>query len=377
MRKSNRSFYLDYNATSPLKPVVKDTILSVIDQPGNPSAVHRFGRNAKLTIETARDRLAKSVNCRPDNIIFTSGATEANNMVMNHFHSHTVLISAIEHPSILQTAPESCQVLPVSSDGVLDLDALEAALKASPAPVLVSVMAVNNETGVIQPIAKIAKIVHQYDGIYHCDAVQALGRIELDIQALGIDILSLTAHKIGGPQGVGALISKADIDLMPLLKGGGQEKYKRAGTENVSGIAGFGMASMQAVKDIDEHQKLGRWRDRIEREIADYAPEVTFYSQNTDRVANTTMFSLAGIASDTQMINLDLSGIAVSNGSACSSGRVEPSHVLRAMGASEDQAASALRISLGWATEEDDINHFIQSWKDMYDRVKSRLTNAT
>ncbi|MGM0422035.1 MAG: cysteine desulfurase family protein, partial [Pseudomonadota bacterium] len=173
MRKANRNIYLDYNATSPLKTVVRDTMMAVMDQPNNPSAVHRFGRNAKMTVETARDRLAKAVNCKPDSIIFTSGATESNNMVMHHFRNHAVFVSAIEHPSVLQTAPESCQVLPVSCDGIIDLTALEAALKDAPAPALVSVMAVNNETGVIQPISKIAEIVHKYDGIYHCDAVQA------------------------------------------------------------------------------------------------------------------------------------------------------------------------------------------------------------
>lgn len=376
MRKENRNIYLDYNATSPLKPAVKAVMLAVMDQPNNPSAVHHFGRKALMIVSEARSKLAKAVNAKPDNIIFTSGATEANNMVMHHFKDHPVFISATEHPSVLQAAPQNHHIIPVTADGLVDLTWLEEALKSSPAPALVSVMAVNNETGIVQPVQDITDIVHRYTGIFHCDAVQALGRIDLDMEADGIDLMSLSAHKIGGPQGAGALISKTGLDITPLLRGGGQEKNRRAGTENVAGIAGFGIAAEMAVTEQDDFQKLAAWRDRIEAELANHAPELRFYGQGSTRVANTTMFSLPGIPSDTQMINMDLCGIAVSNGSACSSGRVEPSHVLKAMGADDSAAASALRISLGWANTEEDISTFIQSWKDMYDRVKSRLNAA-
>lgn len=374
MTKTNRHIYLDYNATAPLKPAARTAMLAALEEPCNPSAVHKPGRGARMHVENARKNIAATLNCHPENIIFTSGATEANNTVILNMCDLPVYISAIEHPSVYNAIPnEDRNYLPVNEDGIIKLDLLEERLAHTKTPFLVSIMAVNNETGVIQPIRDISRLVRKYKGYFHCDAVQAYTRMPLDVMADEIDFLSLSGHKIGAPLGIGALVVGPDIDFYPLLMGGGQEKNRRAGTENTPAIAGFGAIAAMIDDTMADFGKLELWRDKIEKALSQHAPELIIHGKNTPRIANTTMFSLPGIASDTQMINMDLAGFAVSNGSACSSGRVEPSHVLKAMGKSDAEATSALRISLGWQTEEKDIDAFIQSWKDVYDRVKSRL----
>lgn len=373
MPTTNRIIYLDYNATAPLLPAVKEGMLNIMDTPNNASAIHKAGRAARMAVENAREQVAKSIGAKTEGVIFTSGATEANNMALNGITNHTIYAGATEHPAILN-AVDNINILSVDHDGLIDLEALNHTLSALGAPALVSVMMVNNETGVIQPIKKIASIVHKHGGILHSDCVQALGRIELNMQETGIDMLSLSAHKLGGPQGVGVLVIDPKIELTPILRGGGQEKNRRAGTENVTGIVGFGIAAEQST--LTDTSKLEKMRDRLEQEIKATAPEVIIHGENAPRVANTSMFSLSGVPSDTQMIHMDLAGIAVSNGSACSSGRVEPSHVLKAMGCDDNtMGGSALRVSMGWDTKESDIDAFIEAWKTLYDRVGSRLNS--
>ena len=370
MADTNRIKYMDYNATCPLLPAAKEAMLDVMDAPNNASAVHKTGRNAHLHVEKSRQIIANTLNAKAEGVIFTSGATEANNTILRGFQNRDIFVSALEHPAVLNATPDAT-ILPVNQNGLVDLEALDTALANSKRPALVSIMLVNNETGVIQPLKNISDIVHRHGGLLHSDCVQALGRIDIDMQDMGIDILSLSGHKIGGPQGIGALVIDPKIEFTPLLRGGGQEKNRRAGTENVTGIVGFGAA----IENLDKERvkTLEQMRDRLESELLEISPEVIIHAKDAPRVSNTSMFSLPGISSDTQMIHMDLAGIAVSNGSACSSGRVEPSHVLKAMGCGDDIASSALRISLGWASQESDIDAFLEAWKKLYDRVGSRL----
>jgi cysteine desulfurase len=364
--------YLDCNATMPVKPAVVDVMASVLTDTGNASSIHGPGRAARKTIEDARTQVAAMAATNPAYVFFTGGATESNNTVLNTFRSGKVLVSAIEHPSILESAPDA-QKIPVTVDGVVDMAKLETMLVEKPD--LVSVMLVNNETGVIQPVADIVRLVRKISPQtrIHTDAVQAAGRIPLDFSELQVDYLSLSAHKFGGPQGVGALILAPGAKIEKLLRGGGQEKRQRAGTENVAAIAGFGKAAELALQDLAAFQSLAGLRDRIESELSAHEPRLKIFGRNAPRVANTTQIALPGIAAETQLMSLDLSGIAVSSGSACSSGAVKLSHVLEAMGAAPADAMGVLRVSLGWASNAKDIDQFIAAWKDMHGRIKAKI----
>lgn len=360
--------YLDHNATTPAKPQVCEKVLQTLAFPGNASAVHKAGREARRLIEDSRETLLKALNAGPrDVLVFTSGATEANNMVLQKSVVERVIVSAIEHPSAL---PASAEKIPVLPSGVIDVQALEKMLAGSTKQTLISVMLVNNETGVIQPVEAVVALAKKYGCTVHTDATQAFGRIPLDLQKLGADFVTLSAHKMGGPQGVGCLVICNCVALPPLLLGGNQEKNQRAGTENLAGIAGFAEAAKLA--DVAAYQKLAVLRDKIESELTAAAPTLKIFGREAPRVANTTMFALPGVSSETQLIALDLAGICVSNGSACSSGTVKASHVLKAMGASEAEAQSSLRVSLGWNTTEKDVEAFISAWKMMYERVKTK-----
>lgn len=354
------AIYLDHNATTTIKPPVIEAVTGVMREVGNASSVHALGRTARAHVEEARRHVAALCNADPKGVIFTSGATEANNTVLKHFAGSRVITSGIEHPSVMEAMP-TAQRIPVLPSGLVDMDAYAALLKTSPA--LVSVMAVNNETGVIQPIAEMARMARAVGAKFHCDAVQAAGRIGIDMPVLGVDYLTLSAHKMGGPQGVGALVTIAGAPPVKLIYGGGQERRARAGTENVAGIYGFGIAAQLAAKDIPAYQKLSVLRDAIESNIEG----ITVFGQDRDRVANTTCFALKGVPADTQLMALDLAGICVSSGSACSSGSVKPSHVLEAMGIAPALATCALRVSLGWATTTADIDTFIAT----YNRLKN------
>jgi len=359
--------YFDHNATTPLKPVVRQAILSVLDLPTNASSVHKSGRAARMKIESARMQVAKAIQTEPAGIIFTSGATEANNMALNLPLVSRVLVSSIEHPSVLK-ARDNSELIPVNSDGIVDMDVLEDMLKADNQPTLVSVMMVNNETGIIQPIKEIAKLVRKYNGFTHTDAVQAMGRIPIDMVDLGVDMLSLSSHKIGGPQGMGALAFRNCVEPAVLLKGGGQEKNRRSGTENTAGIVGFATACTDAIENMDSYNGLSELRDKLETALSGHVTCIA----HSNRVSNTSMMIVSDIASETLLIALDLEGIAISNGSACSSGTVEPSHVLSAMSIPDIEANCAIRISLGWNTTEDEVDSFIESFLKIVSRIKAR-----
>lgn len=364
--------YLDHNATSPLRPEVAATMLETLGFPGNASSIHKAGRAARQRIEESRAAIARLVNAsEKDVIVFTSGATEANNLALKGAGVERVIVSAIEHPSVL--AVPGAEILPVLPSGIVDVAALDKMLQGNTAQTIVSVMLVNNETGVIQPVEEIVKIARKHSVLVHTDAVQAAGRLPIDMRALGADFLTLSAHKLAGPQGAGCLVIGNCLTVTPQLTGGNQEKNLRAGTENLAAIAGFGRAAELA--DIEKFRKLGVLRDRIEKEIMALVPTVKIFGFGAPRVHNTTMFSLPGASSETQLIALDLAGICVSNGSACSSGTVKPSHVLKAMGASDAEAASSLRVSLGWNTTEKDVDYFLAKWTEMYNRMKSRLAS--
>lgn len=331
----------------------------------NASAVHAEGREGRKIVERARMQVAELLGMPPAQIIFNSGATEGNNTVLNHFKDEKILISATEHPSVLEM-PNAIQI-PVDKNGLLNLDVLEDFLKKHK-PALTSCMLVNNESGVIQDVSKISDLAHSHNCLFHSDATQAAGRIE--INPTGIDFLTLSAHKIGGPQGIGALALGLCGQTPTLLFGGGQEKSARAGTENVAGIAGFGAAAQAAKENLIEYQKLTALRDELESKIKQISPDITVHGQDVSRVPNTSFFSLPGQNSQSLLMAFDLEGIAVSNGSACSSGTVKASHVLMAMYDDPKIASSGLRISMGWATKESDIAAFLTAWEKIYKRIK-------
>ena len=364
--------YLDYNATAPLRPEVVSTMSEAASQVGNASSVHRFGRLARRAVEDARESVAALAGADPANIVFTGGGTEANNLALRG-SSRRALVSAVEHDSVRDVFADRTDI-PVGSDGVVDLAALVRLLSDYEAPVLVSIMLANNETGVIQPVAEAAAIAHEYGALVHCDAVQAAGRFPLDMATLGADMLTLSAHKIGGPQGVGALVMARDQPLDVQMRGGGQERSRRAGTENVAGIVGFGVAAELARTAIDDMPRLAALRDDIEARVAAVMPGVEIHGRNVARIANTSCIGLPGVRQDTQVMALDLAGVAVSAGAACSSGKLAPSHVLAAMGVDTHTAASAIRVSLGWRSTQGDADRFVVAWTDMALRLADDAT---
>lgn len=355
--------YLDHNATSPVRPDVVDAMTAALAQTGNPSSVHRFGRLARRMLDDARYSVAQLAGAPVSNVIFTSGGTEANNLALRGF-CETALVSAVEHDSVLSAQPGAV-IAPVDRDGVVDLDQLRDSLSRQPGRVLVSVMLANNETGVLQPISDVVALAAEFDAVVHCDAIQAAGKLPVSLSELGVDLMSLSAHKLGGPQGVGALIMREGLDPEPLLRGGGQERRRRAGTENLPGIAGFGAAARLAVEELDAFAGIAALRDDMEARLAEAAPDVIFYGAQGARLANTSCIGLPGVSGEIQVMTLDLAGIAVSAGSACSSGKVAPSHVLLAMGADDETARSAIRVSLGVGTRPEGIGRFVEIWADM------------
>jgi len=366
----NKSIYLDYNATAPMRPEAIEVMSELLGEPLNASSVHSHGRSARKIVEEARAQIAALCGAPAAQVVFNSGATEGNNTVLQHFEGQRVLVSAIEHPSVLEAAP-SAEHIPVTTDGLVNLSALEDMLKAEPRAALVSVMLVNNESGTIQPIKEISALAHRYGALLHCDGVQAAGRIPVDIAEMGIDFITLSAHKIGGPQGIGALAYNLCGQTPILLHGGGQEKKARAGTENVAGIAGFGAAAKIALQDMEKYEQLATWRGRLEDEISQ-TQGIQIHGRNAPRVAGVSLFSLKGVPSESMLMNFDLEGIAISNGSACTSGSVKPSHVLEAMGADKERLSSALRVSMGWNTRESDIDRFLEVWSKISKRIQAK-----
>ena len=360
--------YLDWNATAPLRNEARAAALAAFDVNGNPSSVHGEGRAARRLSELAREQVAALVGAQPRNVLFTSGGAEANMLALAPTAARDrLLVSAIEHPSVLaggRFPTGGVERLPVTGDGALDIAALERRLAALGSRALVSLMLANNETGVVQPVAQAAHLVHAAGGVLHVDAVQAVGRIPCDINALGADFLTLSGHKIGAPKGIGALIGRTELPLVDaLIKGGGQERGLRAGTENVAGIAGFGAAAAAAREGFTaEAARMAALRDRLEAGLKAASPSLVIFGTECERLPNTTLFAVPGTKAETAVIALDLEGVAVSAGAACSSGKVQPSHVLSAMGVPPHLAGAGVRVSLGPSTTESEIDRFIEAW---------------
>lgn len=374
--------YLDWNATTPLRREAREAMVAAWELAGNPSSVHAEGRQARRLVEEARDVIAGAVGAPARNVIFTSGGTEANALALTPglrrgtgVPVERLLVSAVEHASVLaggRFPTDAISVVGVTRSGLLDLNLLRAMLADGP-PALVSVMLANNETGAVQPVMEVAGIVHEAGGLLHVDAIQALGKIPFDINALGADLLTLSAHKIGGPKGVGALVlAEGVLGLEPVLRGGGQEHGRRAGTENVAGIAGFGAAAEAAMATLEgDAHRLKGLRDRLEEGLRQ-TPGLVVFSGDAPRLPNTTLFTVPGLKAETAVIGFDLAGIAVSSGSACSSGKVQPSHVLEAMGFGPELAQGAVRLSLGWSTTPADVDRTLEAWRRLASTLLKR-----
>ncbi|MBL8790713.1 MAG: cysteine desulfurase [Rhizobiales bacterium] len=355
--------YLDHNATSPLRPSAREAMLVALDVGGNASSVHGEGRAARKLLDDAREVLGFALGCLPEMIVFTSGGTEANNMALRGVQAERVLVSAVEHPSVLAAARASgkpLDLIPVDGEGRVDLAALERMLGGP--NVLVSVMLANNETGVIQPIADVVALARKAGALVHVDAVQGFGKIPVNFGLLGCDLMTVAAHKVGGPVGVGALVIRDGLVVEPLLLGGGQELRRRAGTENLAGIAGWAAVSRENPLNIKV------LRDELESSLE----SAVILGAGAERLPNTSCFAMPGFRAETLLMNFDLAGVAVSSGSACSSGKVGRSHVLEAMGVAPEVAASAVRVSLGWNSTAADVRHFVTVWKQLVARHRAR-----
>ena len=367
--------YLDWNATTPLRPEARAAMAAAWDLSGNPSSVHAEGRRARRLVEDARAVIAGAVGALPRNVVFTSGGTEANTLALiPGLRSSAgqlverLLVSAIEHVSVLaggRFPAEAIGKIRVSGSGVVDLEHLRDLLASGP-PALVSIMAANNETGALQPLAEAAALVHAAGGLLHVDAIQAFGKIALNLKDMAADLVSLSAHKLGGPKGAGALVLADGLTgLEPLLRGGGQELSRRAGTENVAGVAGFGAAAAAAMSALESDAKrLENLRNRLESGLRQ-TPGMIVFSEDAPRLPNTTLFTVPGMRAETAVIAFDLAGIAVSSGSACSSGKVQPSHVLEAMGFGPKLAQGAVRLSLGWSTSQSEVDCCLEAWRKL------------
>ena len=370
--------YLDYNATAPVRPQAQAAVMAALAAGGNPSSVHASGRAARARMEEARAKVAALIAAPASTVIFTSGGTEANALAIESAvatGSRRLIVSAVEHDAVLESARASgavVEILPVDADGVVDLDWLADRLSrwdSADGRPFVALMLANNETGVIQPVAEVAKVIRAAEGWLHVDAVQAAGKIALDSRALGADTLAVSAHKIGGPQGVGALTFGPRATLTRRLHGGGQERSRRAGTENVPGIVGFGAAAEAAVEELGAAAPQAAWRDAAEAALIEAGAVVL--GAGVERLPNTLCVAMPDYPAELQVMNLDLAGVMVSAGSACSSGKVKASHVITAMGR-EDLAGCAIRVSGGWATTAEDWNRFVEAWMKAHDRHAAR-----
>lgn len=380
--------YLDHNATSPLRPQARTAMLAAMEAVGNPSSVHAEGRAARSAIETARAKIAAGVGTAAKNLVFTSGATEAANLILTPFLQHgpeeapfdRLLLAAGEHPAVLlghRFAPDRVEHVPLTPEGALSLEALSLSLQCNKGRrLLLALQAANNETGALQPTLAAADMIHAAGGLVICDATQAVGRVETTLAGTGADALFCSSHKIGGPAGAGAL-ALADETLHireALLRGGGQESGRRAGTENVAAIAGFAAAFAAAKETMaTEAERLGGLRDRLEEMVKESWPEAIFLVASGPRLPNTSAFQTPGAKAHTLLMALDMEGIALSTGSACSSGKVRPSHVLAAMGLSETEA---LRASLGWSTTKEEVELFGIAFAGIAKRIRARRTAA-
>ena len=385
--------YLDHNATSPLRPESLSAMTHALAAGGNPSSIHAKGRAARAIVEEARERVARLAGAKADQVIFTSGATESNNLALfgavegslaesdaskNGGRITRVFVSAIEHSSVLSTADRLAERFPwlrvsrlaVTADGVIDLEGLRVALREGKGRAVVAVMAANNETGVVQPIVDVSKLAREAGALLLVDAVPAAGKIKLDFSLC--DYMTLSAHKIGGPQGAGALVLRETAPLQPDLVGGGQQKGLRAGTENMSGIAGFG-ASAHSLEDGEgERARILHLRDHFETALKHAVPEAVIFGVTQTRLCSTSCFAIPGLTAETALIGLDLDGVMMSSGSTCSSGKVAVSHVLAAMGVDEMLAGGALRASFGWSSTIEDVNAAVASLVKLRERAAQK-----
>lgn len=384
--------YLDYNATAVPRVSAKEAVAAAMMAPANASSVHTEGRAARAIVEDARHQISVLIGAEPEAIFFTSGATESNATALspdlevagNVARFDVLLLSSVEHPAVRAGGgfrPEQIEYVPVDANGVIVLAALEEALKKHKSAgrrAFVSVMAANNETGVLQPLRKIADIVHASDGFLHSDAVQVIGKIPFDLKESGADLLSITSHKLGGPQGIGAIVAAhRDTRVPAIMRGGGQERGRRQGTESVAAIAGFGAAATEAGQTLTpEGSRLGALRAKIEEGIRSIAKDAVIFGDRAARLPNTTFFAAPGIAAETALIALDLDGVAISAGSACSSGKSAASPTLQAMGVSSEIGRCAMRVSTGWNTTDADVEQFIRIWSKVYTTLNKRGAKA-
>lgn len=381
--------YLDFNATAPLRPEAKAAMLAALDAGGNAQSVHHEGREARGRIESARRQVARLAGCGENEVVFTSGGSEANALALRGAIQAAaesgeritrLIVSAVEHDSVLanaalcETTTAGLRVVtcPVTGDGVVDLAALRQLLREGKGRALVSVMAANNETGVLQPIANVVAEAKSVGALVHCDAVQAMGKVPFSFVALGLDYSTLSAHKIGGPQGAGALVARASAPLTRQIAGGGQERGFRAGTENVAAIAGFGDAAETALCSLGQIGNMATLRADAEQKLNAAGVGAIVVGANAERLPNTICVAAPGMSAENLVIALDLDGFAVSAGAACSSGKVRQSHVLTAMGLPPELAANAIRVSFGPTTTPDEINRFADAWTRIVKRAQPR-----
>lgn len=372
--------YMDHNATTPLRPEARAAAIAALDVLGNPSSVHAEGRAARAIVEGARRDVAALVGARQADVVFTSGGTEAAAMALHSaiaaLGAKRLLVSAVEHDAVFSAAEASgipVSMVPVDDEGRADLVALKTMLASEDTPALVALMYANNETGVVQPVAEAAAIAHEAGSFLLCDAVQAAGKVPVDFAGLGVDMMVLGGHKMGAPMGVGALVLRSGLPFAARSVGGGQEARRRAGSENVSGIAGFGAAACSA---RDGLANLATLRDELEARIAKLAPDAVFFGAGAERLPNTSYLSAPGLDAETLLMALDLDGIAVSAGAACSSGKIGRPRVLDAMGVPDDLSRGAVRVSLGWTSEAEDIDRFVRSWSRAYERARTKAANV-
>ncbi|HUD52686.1 cysteine desulfurase family protein [Parvibaculum sp.] len=378
-----RRAYMDHNATAPVRAEAAEAVARALLVGGNPSSVHTEGRAARKFVEEARVAVAALVHAKPAEVVFTSGGTEAANLALHIARAalgvERVILSAIEHDCVRASAAAlglPVEILRADAQGLVDLDDLARRLD-TPGKALVALMFANNETGVIQPIAAAARMARQADAVVFTDAIQALGRMPVDFQALDFDMMSMSAHKLGGPQGVGALVVRDGLPFEALIRGGGQESRRRSGTENVPGIAGFGAAAKLAAREIAEMPRVQALRDRLEAALRGAVADVQVFGDGAPRLANTSLFSAPGLDAETLLMTLDLDGFAVSAGSACSSGKVARSHVLAAMGVDDVLARGAIRVSLGLTNTEEEIDRLALSWSRAAIRARDKVKSST
>jgi cysteine desulfurase len=361
--------YLDYNATAPVRPSVIQAVTAAMRYAANPSSIHQAGEQARTVLEKTRQKIATFVAAQPHQVLFTSGASESNNWILKSFAHKPVLVSAIEHDSILKAHPNAIPI-PVTHQGVVDIDVLQRLLHQE-RPALVSVMLANNETGIIQPLGMIAALAHEYGADVHTDAVQAFGKMPVSFQGLNVDHMTISTHKVGGVVGFGALITNAPETLKPLIEGGHQEKRFRAGTENIPAIAGVAALLDDLLDSHLDIVRLSKMRHRLEEGLIQQGGVI--FGRHLDRICNTTLVAMPEVPSETQVLHFDLMGIAVSAGAACTSSRIESSHVLKAMGIDPRLSNNTIRFSLGFQTTDHHIDAALDAWTTLRHRSLTRL----